>query len=74
MTARSIYADPVSYAGSELDKTLERLQRLKTMTRVLEAQLQHREPGLAVLASDMSDEIDGVAEGLALRGCALRDY
>lgn len=45
-----------------LESAIEHLERLKTMTCIMEAQLLDREPVLAELASNMVDEIDGVMD------------
>ena len=61
----------LSCAGSgTLECAIEHLERLKTMTQIMEAQLLDRVPGLAELASNMSDEIDGVVDQInANRRC-----
>ena len=41
---------------------LEHLERLKTMTHIMEAQLMEGMPVLAELASNMADEIDGIVD------------
>ncbi|MFC1759383.1 hypothetical protein ACFL2H_11560 [Planctomycetota bacterium] len=51
-----------------LGAALEHLERLKTMTHIMEAQLLNRAPGLAELASNMSDEIDGVVDRITASG------
>jgi hypothetical protein len=52
-----------------LECAVEQLERLKTMTCIMEAQLNEREPKLAELASNMADEIDGVVDRIE----AIRD-
>lgn len=47
---------------------VEHLERLKTMTCIMEAQLIDREPSLAELASNIADEIDGVVDLIEASG------
>ena len=49
-------------SGDSLDGVLEHLERLKTMTHIMEAQLMEGMPVLAELASNMADEIDGIVD------------
>ena len=59
MTARTVYAS-TTCLDDESEHVNERLEWLKMMACILEAQLVDVEPSLAELASNMSDEIDAV--------------
>ena len=48
--------------GESIVGVLEHLERLKTMTHIMEAQLMEGMPVLAELASNMADEIDGIVD------------
>ena len=50
--------------GDSLGAALDDLERLKTKSQIMEAQLMNCVPGLAELASNMSDDIDVVVQRL----------
>lgn len=54
--------------GNSREGVLERLERLKTMAHIMEAQLVDRMPVLAELASNLADEIDGIADRIHAEG------
>ncbi len=62
MTTRTAYADVQTSFHVESENTIERLERVKLMASILEAQLIEKEPSLGDLASNMSDEIDAIVE------------